>query len=194
MSETAEPAKKPVFDPTKLETLNVSSDYPMEKEDFEKLFKYNCYCEMAHVSKKGYPIVTPMFYVVVDNFLYMSSIKKHRHKVMDLEENPKMSVSIHNDGANLRRQKAILIVGNAEVSYDDALMRKIHWAILDKYWSEVKGEEQRNAAFAAVHTPLRAIIKVVPTRVMTWDFGKMVEAYEPGVWFNEAYEVIKPHL
>lgn len=194
MSETKEPAKKPVFDPTKLETLNVSSDYPMERDEFEKLFKYNCYCEMAHVNKKGFPIVTPMFYVVVDNVLYMSSIKKHRHKVMDLEENPKMSVSIHNDGANLKRQKAILIVGNAEVSYDDALMRKIHWAILDKYWSEVKGEEQRNAAFAAVHTPLRAIIKVVPTRVMTWDFGKMVEAYEPGVWFNEAYEVIKPHL
>jgi len=194
MSETKEPAKSPVFDPTKLEQLNVATDYPMEKDDFEKLFKYNCYCEMAHVNKKGFPIVTPMFYVIVDNILYMSSIKKHRHKVMDLEENPKMSVSIHNDGANLRRQKAILIIGNAEVSYDDALMRKIHWAILDKYWSDVKGEEQRNTAFNAIHTPLRAIIKVVPIKTITWDFGKMVQAYEPGVWFNEAYEVVKAHL
>src|ERR1017187_3444009 len=83
MSETKDPAKSPVFDPTKLEQLNVATDYPMEKDDFEKLFKYNCYCEMAHVNKKGFPIVTPMFYVIVDNFLYMSSIKKYRHKVMD---------------------------------------------------------------------------------------------------------------
>jgi len=51
----------------------------------------------------------------------------------------------------------------------------------------VKSPEQRAAAFAAVHTPLRAIIKVVPNKTMSWDFGKMVMAYEKGVWFNEAY-------
>lgn len=187
MSENKEAPKEAVFDPTKLETLNVAADYPMEADEFDKLFKYNAYCEMAHVNKKGYPIVTPMFYIVMDGFLYMSSIKKHRAKVMDLEENPKMSVSIHNDGCNLRRQKAILIIGHGEVSYEDEMMRKVHWAILDKYWSEVKSEEQRQAAFAAVHTPLRAIIKVVPSKVMSWDFGKMVMAYEKGVWFNEAY-------
>jgi general stress protein 26 len=181
-------SKEAKFDPTKLETVNVSADYPMEPDEFTKLFKYNAYCSMAHVNKKGYPIVTPMFYVILDDgFLYMSSIKKHRAKVMDLEENPKMSVSISNDGCNLKRQKAILIIGNAEVTYEDTLMRKVHWAILDKYWSEVKSPEQREAAFAAVHTPLRAIIKVVPTKVMSWDFGKMVQAYEKGVWFNEAY-------
>jgi nitroimidazol reductase NimA-like FMN-containing flavoprotein (pyridoxamine 5'-phosphate oxidase superfamily) len=179
--------KEAVFDPTKLETLNVATDYPMEQDEFEKLFKYNAYCEMGHVNKKGYPIVTPMFYVVIDGFIYISSIKKHRAKVMDLEENPKMSVTIHNDGCNLKRQKAILVIGNAEVIYEDELMRKVHWAILDKYWSEVVSEEQRQAAFAAVHTPMRAIIKVVPNKVMSWDFGKMVQAYEKGVWFNEAY-------
>ncbi len=191
MSETADTEKKAKFDPVKLETLNVSRDYPMEPEEFEKLFKYNCYCEMAHVNKKGYPIVTPMFYVVIDGILYMSSIKKHRHKVLDLEENPKISVSIHNDGANLRRQKAILLIGKAEVSYEEELKRKVHWAIIDKYWSEVKGEAERKAAFEAVHTPLRAIIKVVPEKVISWDFGKMVDAYTPGVWFGEAYDMVK---
>ena len=102
----------------------------------------------------------------MDGFLHMSSIQKYRHKVHDLVENPKMSVSIHNDGANLRRQKAILLIGHAEVSTDDAPMRKIHWAIIDKYWSEVKDPEQREAAFAAVHTPLRVIIKVIPEKTI----------------------------
>lgn len=189
MTENAQP--KPKFDPVKLQEVNVSKDYPMEPEEFDKLFKHNCYCEMAHVNAKGFPIVTPMFYVVVDGFLHMSSIQKYRHKVHHLEGNPKISVSIHNDGANLRRQKAILVIGNAEVSYDEELKTKIHWAIIDKYWSEVKGEAERKAAFTAVHTDLRAIIKVIPEKVINWDFGKMVDAYTPGVWFGEAYDMVK---
>lgn len=187
-NETA--ARRVQFDPTKLEQLNVSKDYPMESEDFKRLFTYNAYCEMAHVNKRGYPIVTPMFYVIQDGFLQMSSIQKYRHKVHHLIENPKISVSIHNDGCNLRHQKAILMIGHAEVYTDDAMMREIHWAIIDKYWEELKGNEaQRQAAFAAVHTPLRAIIKVIPEKIMTWDFGKMVEAYDPGVWFGESHKL-----
>ena len=83
-------APKPKFDPVKLEQLNVATDYPMEKDEFEKLFEHNCYCEMAHVNSKGFPIVTPMFYVVIDGILHMSSIKKYRHKVHHLEQNPKI--------------------------------------------------------------------------------------------------------
>ena len=193
-NKTTQPQAK--FDPTKLEQLNVAKDYPMEPEEFRKLFEYNCYCEMAHINKKGYPIVTPMFYVVMDGFLYMSSIQKYRHKVHHLEENPKMSVSIHNDGANLRRQKAILLIGHAEVSTDDALMRKVHWAIIDKYWWELKGnEEMRQAAFKGVHTPNRAIIKVIPNKgsPTSWDFGKMVDSYQRGVWFNEVYKMCQAY-
>ncbi|MDD3885201.1 MAG: pyridoxamine 5'-phosphate oxidase family protein [Gallionella sp.] len=188
-------AKEPTpdFDPVKLETVNAGKDYPMNPEEFQKLFHHNCYLEMAHINKNGFPIVTPMFYVVRNGEVWVSSIRKHRHKVMDLENNPKVSVCIHNDGANLRHQKAILIIGNAEVSTDDAVMREIHWAILDKYWSEVKGEEQRQIAFKAIHTPLRAVIRIVPDKTLNWDFGKMISAYTPGVWFNEAYEMTKKH-
>ena len=63
-NKTTQPQAK--FDPTKLEQLNVAKDYPMEPEEFRKLFEYNCYCEMAHINKKGFPIVTPMFYVVME--------------------------------------------------------------------------------------------------------------------------------
>lgn len=111
MSDRDSNSEGPIFDPTKLETVEVATDYPMEKDEFDLLFKNNCYCEMAHVNKKGYPIVTPMFYVVIDGFIHLSSIQKYRKKVHDLEANPKVSVSIHNDGSNANRQKAILIIG-----------------------------------------------------------------------------------
>ena len=42
-----------------------------------------------------------------------------------------------------------------------------------------------------MHTPLRVIIKVIPEKTIHWDFGKMVDAYTPGVWFDEAYQMVK---
>ena len=184
---------KPAFDPVKLETVQVATDYPMEKDEFEKLYVHNCYCEMAHINKKGYPIVTPMFYVIIDGELYMSSVQKYHKKVHDLEENPKVSVTIHNDGSNANKQKAILIIGKAEVSFDEDLKTNVHWKIIDKYWWELKDEEIRQAAFKGVHTPNRAIIKIIPDKTMSWDFGKMVHSYQKGVWFNEAYNMVKQY-
>ena len=182
------------FDPVKLEQLSVATDYPMDQDEFELLFRENCYCEMAHSNKKGFPIVTPMFYVVIDDILHMSSIQKYRHKVHHLERDPKMSVSIHNDGANVRHQKAILIIGHAELSTEQELLKKVHWQIIDKYFSEITTEEDRANVFEAVHTPLRVIIKVIPQKIMTWDFGKMLEAHDPGVWFGEAQAMVEKYM
>ena len=117
-------------------------------------------------------------------------------KIEQLIANPKISISISNDGSNAKRQKSIQIIGKAEVSFDQGLMTKVHWAIIDKYWFDLKGnEEMRQAAFKGVHTPNRAIIKVIPNKTSptSWDFGKMVQMYERGVWFNESYQMSKPY-
>ena len=190
-----ETEKKPNFDPVKLEQVNVNKDYPMEPDEFDILFKHNCYCHMAHISKYGYPIVTPMFYVVLDGFVHISSVQKYRQKIDHLIANPKISVSISNDGSNAKRQKSIQIIGKAEVSFDQELLTKVHWAIIDKYWWDLKdNEEMRQAAFKGVNTPNRGIIKVIPNKnsPTSWDFGKMVDMYERGVWFNEVYQMCHP--
>lgn len=177
---------RPRFDPIKLEQLKVESEYPMEKEDFEELYNNGRYCDMAHINSKGYPVVTPMFYVILNNNIHISSIKKYRYKVHALEKRPKMTACIHNDGMIARHQKSILVLGQAKVMDDEKLREKIHWMVIDKYWFDAVGD-QRQAAYEAIHTPLRAIIELVPEKIISWDLGKMVEAYDPGVWFNEAY-------
>lgn len=182
------------FDPVKLEQLSVATDYPMEVDEFDLLFRKNAYCEMAHVNKRGYPVVTPMFYVIKNDHIMMSSIKKYRHKVHHLQNNPKMTVTIHNDGTNVRHQKAILVMGQAKIHDDDALMREIHWMIIDKYFFELTTDEERAAAFEAVHTPLRCIIEVIPEKIMTWDLGKMLEAHDPGVWFGESQVLVEKYM
>ena len=182
------------FDPVKLEQLKVAQDYPMELEEFDLLFRNNAYCEMAHVNGRGYPVVTPMFYFIEDDHIMMSSIKEYRYKVGHLTKNPKMTVSIHNDGTNVRHQKAILVMGQAVIHDDDALMRDIHWQIIDKYFFELTTDEEREAAFEAVQTPLRCLIAVVPEKILTWDLGKMLEAHDDGVWYGESQKLVAPHM
>jgi general stress protein 26 len=182
------------FDPARLEQLNVRTDYPMETEEFELLYRNNAYCNMGHVNKRGYPVVTPMFYVIKNDNIMMSTIKNYRLKVGCLTENPKMSVAIHNDGTNVRHQKAILVMGQAKIHDDDAFMREIHWMIIDKYFFELETDEQRQTAFEAVHTPLRCIIEVVPEKIFTWDLGKMLEAHDDGVWYGESQKLVSKFM
>jgi len=182
------------FDPARLEQLNVRTDYPMEHEEFELLYRNNAYCNMGHVNKRGYPVVTPMFYVIKNDNIMMSTIKNYRLKVGCLTENPKMSVAIHNDGTNVRHQKAILVMGQAKIHDDDAFMREIHWMIIDKYFFELETDEQRQTAFEAVHTPLRCIIEVVPEKIFTWDLGKMLEAHDEGVWYGESQKLVSSFM
>ncbi len=182
------------FDPVRLEQLKVAQDYPMEEEEFNLLYHHNAYCNMAHVNKRGYPVVSPMFYVIKNDNIMMSTIKNYRLKVGCLMENPKITVAIHNDGTNVRHQKAILIMGQAKIHDDDAMMRGIHWQIIDKYFFELTTDEEREVAFEAVHTPLRCIIEVVPEKIMTWDLGKMLEAHDEGVWYGESQKLINKFM
>jgi hypothetical protein len=70
------------FDPERLERLRVQQDYPMEEEEFNLLYHHNAYCSMAHVNKRGYPVVSPMFYFIGKNDnIMMSTIKNYRLKV-----------------------------------------------------------------------------------------------------------------
>jgi general stress protein 26 len=182
------------FDPVKLEQLRVAQDYPMEDDEFDLLYHKNAYCNMAHVNKRGYPVVSPMFYVINNDNIMMSTIKNYRLKVGCLKANPKITVAVHNDGTNVRHQKAILVMGQAVIHDDDELMRDIHWKIIDKYFFELTTDEERAAVFEAVHTPLRCIIEVVPEKIMTWDLGKMLEAHDPGVWFGESQKLIAKYI
>ena len=182
------------FDPVRLEQLRVAQDYPMEDDEFELLYRNNAYCNMAHVNKRGYPVVSPMFYVIRNDNIVMSTIKEYRLKVGCLMENPKITVAIHNDGTNVRHQKAILVMGQAEIHDDDELMREVHWQIIDKYFFELTTDAQREVAFEAVHTPLRCLIEVIPEKIMTWDLGKMLEAHDDGVWYGESQKLVNKFM
>lgn len=179
--------------------LEVDKQYDLNPEDYRELFYNSHECFMAHVSKDGYPIVSPMWYVVIDDMIHLTTIKDLRRKTAALIANPKMSVVMTNFSLRaedvltaLTTQKittqilgryvvpfsridaimAILIKAKAEISDDRDLRRQVHEALIGKYYPG-ESSEQRQQLVTAVDTPNRVIIKVHPEKIMHWDLGKM---------------------
>jgi len=179
--------------------LQVQTEYDLSPEDYHELFYNSHECFMAHVSKDGYPMVSPMWYVVFDDIIHLTTIKDLRYKTAALMRNPKMSLVLTNfsvradkvrdtlNRADITTQiigrylvpctridniQAILIKANAEISDDRELRAKVHRALIDRYCVE-EPPEVRAQLVKAIDTPNRVIIKVRPVKIWHWDLGKM---------------------
>lgn len=179
--------------------LEVKKQYDLDAEDYHELFYNSHECFMAHVSKQGYPMVSPMWYVVIDDVVHLSTIKDLRAKTAALIRNPKMSVIMTNfsvraedvkrvlNDANITTQvigrylvpisridsiMAILIKARAEVSDDRELRAQVSRMIVDKYYRD-QPLEKKDELVTAIDTPNRVVIKVIPEQIWNWDLGKM---------------------
>jgi general stress protein 26 len=184
----------------KTDRLDVKNQYDLNPEDYAELFHNNHECFMAHVSKDGYPIVSPMWYVIVDDMIHLTTIKDLRHKTAALISNPKMSVIFTNFSvmaddlkaalnsqafptqiigryliplSRIENIMAILVKGKAEVTDDRELRATVHRLLIDKYYAD-ESDESRAEFVKAVDTPNRVIVKVHPVKITHWDLGKMV--------------------
>lgn len=180
--------------------LQVQTQYDLDPEDYKELFNYSHECFMGHVSKDGYPMVSPMWYAVIDGIIHLTTIKDLRYKTAALMKNPKMSLILTNFSVRAEQVKdalnkakittpiigryllpcsrieniqAILIKCDAELSDDRELRAKVHRALIDRYYGDAPAE-QRAEIVKAVDTPNRIIIKVNPIKIWHWDLGKMV--------------------
>lgn len=188
---------------TRTDRLDVRTQYDLDPEDYRDLYYHSHECFMAHVSKDGYPMVSPMWYTVLDDQIYMTTIRDLRQKTAALIRNPKMSVVLTNFSlpvervkaalnqvtdfpttninrylvtcSRLENIKAILIKAHAEISDDRELRLRVHRAVVDKYYAD-EPLEQRGVIVKAVDTPNRVIIRVVPIKIWHWDLGKMIAA------------------
>jgi Pyridoxamine 5'-phosphate oxidase len=179
--------------------LQVQTQYELNPEDYRDLFYNSHECFMAHVSKDGYPMISPMWYVVIDDLIHLTTIKDLRYKTAALLRNPKMSLILTNfsvradqvrsalnaqpittpglgryllNCTRIENIQAILIKAKPEISEDRDLRAKVHRLLVDRYYGN-EPAEKRAEIVKAVDTPNRVIIKVHPIKVWNWDLGKM---------------------
>src|ERR1700730_16130358 len=119
---------------------------------------------LATIDKDGFPHVVAMNYFATDGAFYMTSYGKAQ-KVLNIRRNPKVALMVE-AGSTYAELKGVMV--------------RVHCEILDGAeggaevfaWMAEARREPRPAG-ASRSAPKRVVLKIVPTRTVTWDHSKL---------------------
>lgn len=129
------------------------------KRSVARLVMWERVCRVATVGTRGVPHLAPVCQIVADGKIYFASGNDGR-KVLNIRENPKVTVTVDlysDDWANL---KGAMIQGTAQLIERGPRFRLIRRLLYDKY-PQYPDE-------AALDESDSVIIEVVPDHVLTW--------------------------
>ena len=125
---------------------------------------------LATIDKDGFPHVVAMGFLARDGAIYMTSYAKAQ-KVLNIRRNPKVAVMVES-GKTYADFRGILIRGLCEVIEDPA--------IVEKMMRELAGNQTGSAGAprgALSSAPKRALLKIVPQKISSWDHTKLGGRY-----------------
>jgi nitroimidazol reductase NimA-like FMN-containing flavoprotein (pyridoxamine 5'-phosphate oxidase superfamily) len=125
-------------------------------------------CALATLDQGGFPHMVAMNFAVRDGVYYMTSYGKAQ-KILNVRRNPKVALMIE-AGSAYAELKGVMVRGNCELLEGaDAVNRVFAWL------AEDRGEPRPPAAAASA--PKRVVLKIVPTKTITWDHAKLGGRY-----------------
>jgi len=116
--------------------------------------------DLVTLKKDGSPQITPVWYDYDGTYLYVSTTT-NRAKVRNIKRDNRIAISIRNENAH----KVVLFTGNADILDD-----KNHVAvrrIAARYMPP-----DRVDGFVSTLEGNRVILRVKPSRTISWDFTK----------------------
>jgi PPOX class probable F420-dependent enzyme len=123
---------------------------------------------LATLDKDGFPHVVAMNFTVRDGTFYMTSYGKAQ-KVLNIRRNPKVAVMVEAGNA-YAELKGVMVRGECEILEGaDAVAEVFGWMAEDR-------REPRPAG-ASRSAPKRVVLKIVPTKTVTWDHTKLGGRY-----------------
>ena len=121
----------------------------------------------------GYPHAVAMWFIVDDDETVWMTTYRKSQKTLNIRRNRKVALSIES-GTTYQSLKGVLIRGNAEVIENIdvvlAVLKRIHEKMHGALPAGVD-DEMRNRARK------RAVIRVTPTRISSWDHAKLGGTY-----------------
>jgi PPOX class probable F420-dependent enzyme len=123
----------------------------------------------ATLDKDGFPHVVGMNYLVKDGAFYMTSYGKAQ-KVVNVRRNPRVGLLVES-GDSYSELRGVMVRGHCEI-IDDVEAVKATFAAM----AEARGARapSRDAVASA---PKRVVLKVIPSRITSWDHGKLAGRY-----------------
>jgi nitroimidazol reductase NimA-like FMN-containing flavoprotein (pyridoxamine 5'-phosphate oxidase superfamily) len=119
------------------------------------------------------PLPVPMWFGWKDNIVYMHTLAASK-KVQHLKANPQVSLLVES-GADYFALKSVLIMGKAEVSEDQDVVKQ-YQAIIDEVKPQYKNQwrpKKYPPQLEKFYQRPRAAIRITPTSITTWDFAKI---------------------
>jgi PPOX class probable F420-dependent enzyme len=125
---------------------------------------------LATIDKDGFPHVVAMGFLAKDGAIYMTSYAKAQ-KVLNIRRNPKVAVMVES-GKNYGDFRGVLIRGLCEIIEDPA--------VVEKTIRELAGNQAGSSSMprgAVSSAPKRALLKIVPQNISSWDHTKLGGKY-----------------
>lgn len=117
----------------------------------------------ATVGPDGGPRVRPVWWVYDDSSFWFTTRLESRRTGADIVDGSPVAVSIADD---LRPYRAVVAYGTPEVWTDD----RERW--LERIATRYGEAEGRRWLAGALKEPDRAVLRLVPTKVLAWHYGK----------------------
>ncbi len=148
----------------------------MTQEDIDDLIRNGKVLYISHMTKDGWPMVTPMFYCMIGKDIYTSTVKGRTKEIAYRRDN-RMSASVSREDLSLSKEQALTIKARAEIIEDKDIVAKVCRGYVDKYWNMFTPPEQEKY-FETLYTRDRVAIKINPVKIISWDVAKMQSAQQ----------------
>ncbi len=143
-------------------------DIHLTPEEQAAFLRKNRKCALATLDQKGFPHLVAMNFAVRDGAYYMTSYGKAQ-KVLNIRRNPKVALMVE-AGSAYAELKGVMVRGHCELLEGaEAVAEVFAWMAEDR-------REPRPAG-ASRSAPKRVVLKIVPTKTVTWDHSKLGGRY-----------------
>jgi nitroimidazol reductase NimA-like FMN-containing flavoprotein (pyridoxamine 5'-phosphate oxidase superfamily) len=143
-------------------------DIRLTPDEQAAFLRKNRKCALATLDQEGFPHLVAMNFAVRDGAYYMTSYGKAQ-KVLNIRRTSKVALMVE-AGSAYAELKGVMVRGHCEIAEGaEAVSQVFAWM------AEDRGEPRPPGAAASA--PKRVVLKIVPTKTVTWDHAKLGGRY-----------------
>jgi PPOX class probable F420-dependent enzyme len=143
-------------------------DIRLTPDEQAAFLRKNRKCALATIDQDGFPHLVAMNFAVRDGAYYMTSYGKAQ-KVLNIRRNPNVALMVEAGNA-YAELKGVMVRGHCEIAEGpEAVAEVFDWMAEDR-------REPRPAG-ASRSAPKRVVLRIVPTKTVTWDHSKLGGRY-----------------
>lgn len=147
---------------------NQRAQIVMDDDEIEGFLRRSRTATLATRGREGSVHLVAMWYALLDGEIWFET-KAKSQKAVNIRRDPAVSVMVE-DGVTYDRLRGVAVEGTAEIVDDPDSLLRVGISVWERYNGEYT-DEMRPFVDQMMHK--RVAVRVVPTRVRSWDHAKL---------------------